>query len=499
MTNAKSSLCLLGALVCPFGTALGQDSFLELEFRDEKAFQITGPSQFDYLGGQWVVVVLDGDLPILPCFANFGEAYQVPVQLPPCPAGTTSLITQGDFDGDGIREDGLYVSTDQPIPARSIEPFYPELVELDAAPASLLPRPVAAFNWTDLSIRAFYDIIQDPINGVGYELAAYSSVREYLPADLVRHRNEIVPGTYRFKFLARNTTPEAPGNFFISIAHREMVEAAPGPGGQSVETGGIFVGNDFRIVDGQWNNGALEIDPRLRFDVNWEGFNPSTFFGNDQLSFSIRDRNTGLIQYPPIPFPEDNPETRQLIGSADLGIPSGIDIGAGFLDPGVELVAELEFRRALVTGSTVDRSGRFFLWDINLIDSYEGFLTVNYPDSVPLSERAGDFDFDDDGFTNLEEFGLQTDPLDPASVPNVTPTLAPITNQCLLDIPKRPAVGSSLTYFVQSSVDLETWTTITPDDPNWFIIFDNEDRITVLSRESAGVNPCFLRVRFQEN
>lgn len=490
MKIAKSLACLLGALSVPLETASGQTR-LDLFFQDEKRFLITGPGESEYLGGEWIVTVLDGVFLVLPCFANDGFVYQPPTLG--CANGTTALITQGDFDGDGLQDIGRYYSIDQPIPASRIEPFTPDLIELFAAPPSELPRPVDAFDWTDQSVVGFYDIISDPLNGVGYEVAFYISERAYAPNQLDLHREEIVPGVYQFKFAALGSTPERPSDFFMSASHREMVEAAPGPGG-------IDVGNDFQLIDdGRWNNGALEFDPRLNFDFQWEGFNPSTFFGNDRLSFAVRDRDTGLVRYPPVPEPEFNPDTRQLIGSSELGIPTGIDIGANFFAPDEQLVAELEFRRNLQDGSATDFSGRFFRWNINLIDTYAGFRRTGFPLGTVNTLRAPNFDFDGDGFTNLQEFGLQTDPADPASVPNPTPVLDPITGQCVLDIPKRPAIGSSLTYLIEYTFDLENWTTITRNDPNWFIVFDNEDQITVFSRRPAGVNPCFLRVRFRQN
>jgi hypothetical protein len=497
---------LLGALLFPAGTASGQDSFLQLIFSDQKVFQITGTNQFEYQGGQWVVTLIDGEFPILPCFANGGTAYQPPVDLPPCPAGTTTLITQGDVDGDGVRDLGIYFSTDQPIPASTVQPFLAEQIFLDAAPPSDLPRPVAAFNWTDTSIRGFYDIIADPINGVGYDVSFYQSTRPYEASEngLEQQRDEIVPGVYRFNFPALGSTREVPRSVLLSVAHNEMVEASPGPGGRSVVSGGVFVGNDFLLEDDRWNeDGSLEIDPRLGFAFNWEGFNPTTFRGNDVATFAILNREDGSVRFPPIPPPPPlappNPETRQIIGSSQIGIPTGFDLGPDFFAPDELLVAELLFQRNNVSGSSIDGSARLFRWNIDLIDSYPGFTTGGFPPGTTEAQAAPDFDFDGDGFTNLEEFGLQTDPVDPASVPNVTPTLNSLTGQCILDIAKRPAIGNSLTYLIQASVDLENWVTIDSNNPDWFLIFDNDERITVLSRQPAGQNPCFLRVRFQQN
>jgi hypothetical protein len=205
------------------------------------------------------------------------------------------------------------------------------------------------------------------------------------------------------------------------------------------------------------------------------------------------------VRSPPVPDPEANPDTRQLIGSSQLGIPSGIDIGANFFSPDEQLVAELEFRRGLADGNSFDVSGRFFRWDINLIDTYAGFRLAAFPLGTVSALRAPSFDYDGDGFTNLEEFGLQTDPIDPASVPDLTPELFNITRQYVLEIPKRPAIGSSLTYIIEYSPDRESWTPITRSDPNWFILFDNEDEISVISRRPFDENPFFLRVRFQQN
>ena len=66
-------------------------------------------------------------------------------------------------------------------------------------------------------------------------------------------------------------------------------------------------------------------------------------------------------------------------------------------------------------------------------------------------------------------------------------------------MPKRPFVGDSLDYLVQYSFDMEDFVTIDEDDPFWFIVTDNDEEITVLSRRPFGEAPCFLRVRFREN
>jgi len=499
MNIAKSTALLAGAF--SLTATLAQAQFLEtldLTFRDTKVFKMVGPRDSEYQGGELFVRVFDGAASILGCASNFSPFYTTPNIL--CPTGTTGLVTQGDLDGDGVRDTGVYISISQPVPARSIQPFLTESVELFSAPPSALPRPLGGFNWTDNSTVIFYDLINDPVNGVGYELTDFESTRTYLPSELDRHRKEIVPGTYIFKFPALGSSEENPANFFMSATHREMVEAVPGPGGRNVDSGGIDVGNDFRVTnDDRWNNGVMELDPRIVFNFEWEGFNASTFSGSDRLFFSVRDRETRKIVFPPIPDADPpNPELPQLIGSSDLGIPTGYDLGPDFFGPNQQFSVEVEFVRNSGVGSAVDRSTRLFQWDIDLIDTYAGFVTEAYTPGTSEELLEPDADFDGDGYTNLEEFGLQTSPTDPASVPNPTPVLIG-NDQCYLEIAKRPGVGSRLTYIMQYSSDQENWVTIEQGDPNWFIVFNNQDRISVLSRAAYNVEPCFLRVQFEQN
>ena len=113
-----------------------------------------GPKKSTYQGGTLFTRVFDGNAFILGCAANGGFVYTQPNIT--CPSGTTGLVTQGDFDGDGVRDVGRYFSVSQPVPARNIEPFQTGLVELYSAPPSDLPRPLGGFNWLDNSTVIFF-------------------------------------------------------------------------------------------------------------------------------------------------------------------------------------------------------------------------------------------------------------------------------------------------------------------------------------------------------
>ena len=103
-----------------------------------------------------------------------------------------------------------------------------------------------------------------------------------------------------------------------------------------------------------------------------------------------------------------------------------------------------------------------------------------------------------DGFTNLEEFGLQTDPSDPASVPVVQATLDSATNQYIVEVAKRPFVGAKLIYEVEYSTDQRIWTVIEPGDPNWIIEFDNADAYKVRSFRPYPTVKYFVRVKLSQ-
>lgn len=492
MNIAKHTAALLGAFTLSATLAHGQARTF---FQDIKTFKQVGPTKSEYLGGSLNVSLIDGAYVVLGCDDNGSLFYVGPYR--DCPAGTTALVDSGDLDGDGLRDNRAFFSVGQIIPALQVEPFFPSLNELYAAPPSKLPRPLAGFTWRDNSVVLYYDLVNNAASLQGYEITRYNTTRPYLATELKRHREEIVPGVYTFKFPALGDNRDR--DFFVQIGHREMVEAFPGPGGLSVSSNGISVGNDFRLTNDAdvWRDGKMEIDPRIVFRLTWEGFNPSTFLAGDRQLFSLRDRVFGDIVYPP--FPPGNAAFAQLIGSGQLGIATSFELGPAFFSVGDELTAELEFRRNNAAGYATDISARFFTWDIDFIDTYDGFILETFPVDTPEAMAAPDIDFDNDGFTNLEEYALLTDVSDPASVPNPTPVIVPSTGQCILEIAKRPNVGSSLRYEVEYTTDLVNWITITRTDPNWYIEFDNEERYRVRSVLPFGETTCLTRIKITQN
>ncbi|MDB4411096.1 hypothetical protein N9182_00790 [bacterium] len=138
---------------------------------------------------------------------------------------------------------------------------------------------------------------------------------------------------------------------------------------------------------------------------------------------------------------------------------------------------------------------------MRFVETYEGFVSNDAGFSFLVDEdfHGANADYDGDGVSNIVEFGLDTDPVDPADIPILTPVLDELTSQCIFTVPKRPNVGSRVRYQVQYTTDRITWKTIKTSDPLWFIETDNEEFYRVRSRFTAPPATCLLRVRITEN
>ena len=273
----KSTVLLTGAFSL---AAQAQDIFerddvspsvvnaLDLFFRDIKNFKMVGPRESEYLGGELNVNVHDGFFTVLGCAANNGFFYVLPNIT--CPSGTTGLITAGDFDGDGVRDVGRYFSVSQPVAARNIgnrsEPTWSNyilhlpLICPDRWVASIGKILVQLFFTTSLTIPSMELDLKYPISlQFGLISLLNSSAKDAkLSQGPTFSSSRRLVQTRKIRLI-----------FFMSVSHREMVEAVPGPGGSSVDSGGIDVGNDFRVTnDDRWNNGVMEFDPRIVFSLN---------------------------------------------------------------------------------------------------------------------------------------------------------------------------------------------------------------------------------------
>ena len=497
--NFKKSF--LAALALAPLLSSGQVSF---SFGDNKTFRQYDDRLFEFLGGSLTLSIRDGSFVLSPCEGIDASGGTIPSGaftrlIQPnlsCPLGTTAFVGSGDVDGDGFSDVDLYISVSSVTRAVQVEPFHPEQISLIAAPPSSLSRPIGGVDWVDSALVLWYDQINRPINS--YEITRYDSQRVYgaSEAELERQYDEIVPGVWIYQVPRLNeainpSSPEVPVNPFpFSIGHRQMIEAWPGRGKAPGP-------NEFVLTnDGLWVDGALEVDPNLFFKFEWRGFNGVTTITNADTTFFSMERTNatdegpaGQVVFPPYNFAvPDAQRFTELISTPS----SGYELGPNFAQVGDEWTGVLDFNRNLGQ-RTIDNSSRQFRWNVRFVETYPGYARDAFPPTDDDTLLAEGYDYDDDGFTNLEEFALQTDPANPASVPSITPFLDDLTGQCVLSIPKRGLVGSLLSYKVQYTSDLDTWTTILPGDSQWMVIQDDAAVYEVRSRQSPPAS-CLLRI-----
>jgi len=487
-------LILLGALTAAPLLSLGQTDYT---FADQKIYRQIDDREFVFEGGSLDLGLTDGSFVLSDClgFALDGSIFlsgSFPRLIPPnlaCPLGTTGFFARGDGDDDGAVDFNFYRSISAVRRAVLVEPFQPRNISLIAAPPSDLSRPLGGSNWEDQTTVIYFDQINFPVTG--YEITDYSSQRVYGPgqSELKRQLKEIVPGEYIQQF------PRIDDDFnpvYIRLAHLQMIEAWPG-------RGRVPGPNEFTLLnDGLWNDEALEVDPDIFFRFSYRGFDGITTVPSDSTFFSMErtvdtdDGPAGQIVFPPyganVPEIERFPEL--------IRTPSTFyELGPNFANIGDLWTANLSFQRNLQsTGISRDTSTRNFRWNVRFVDTFAGYARRTFPTVDDEELIADDFDYDDDGFTNLEEFALQTDPTDPASVPVISPVIDGLTGQCVLTIPKRGQVGARLRYQVQYTTDLVSWTTITSGDSQWAILQDDAAAYEVVSRQPAPPATCLLRV-----
>lgn len=518
--NLKTSLTA-AILMAPLASQ-GQAT---LSFADNKTYRQVAPRESVFEGGSLTTSISDGVYTIAGCVGNGGLFRMTPNIF--CPLGTTGFVTAGDVDGDLIRDTNQYFSVSQILAAQQVEPFQTQRISLVAAPPSTLNRPIGGQGWTDASIVIWFDQINFPIQA--YELTRYSTARNYLANQLQLQYDEIVPGTYIYETPLLNDDLRS---FIIRITHLQMIEAWPG-------RGLVPTINDFTLLNDElWNDGAVEIDPRLFNRFDWRGFNGNTAIATDTTDFSLVSREDIFfvnVDDNGLPFEDVLPEGSVLFPPYDILVPvaerfperiatpsSSYEVGPFFFIPGDEVTAVIDFNRSLTsTANSRDTSSRTFTWNVNFVDTYEGFLVTAFeqgflPGTTPDAYLDPYADFDGDGYTNIEEYALDVDAIEPgtvgddgnfvpvptfnpADVPLLTPVLDPITQQCIFEVPKRPLVGDRVTYQVQYTTDLVTWTTITQSDPVWFIETNDEEIYRVRSRQPAPPATCLVRVLITAN
>ncbi|GAA5481513.1 hypothetical protein [Haloferula sargassicola] len=403
-----------------------------LNFTGAKEFLQSGPSplQTVFRRGALDILVRDGGVEKVSCYGLSGLPEWYPAGYDPilCPLGTSGYITRGDANGDGNLDEMGFFSLTNVSPASLIDPYREDECAIVAAPPSKLPRPYS--NFKDDSWLVYYNLLTSQI--YQFEVTEYNSLREYGagPFEWERMDKEIVEGQYVFEF----PFLDHPGQTFnLAVAHRQLPEGA-GPHHR-------YPQNDFYFNSGVWDeNGFYLLDPNLPNHITWQGNDVSnTFQGIDVWRFMVLD--TLPLRDPANPFRTlalGNYDQRPAVGApprqADdylpfvLFPPSGVPLqlpsvftqefvlAGNFFDPGEQVVLALRLDRILGTSSVAyDTSARIFLAEARFVITYPSYRVTNFPGETVLT-GPGD-DFDGDGYSNIAEMAMGTDPTDETEFP----------------------------------------------------------------------------------
>lgn len=461
----------------------------------------TGAKDTSFVGGQ--------------LFFEINDGYYVTNPDPLIPPD--ALVLEGDLDGDGITDAFQVLSLISVFNTTELAPYQKDRVRLISAPVSELPRPLVGFTDYSFSVQWDYDNLQSLQE---YTLAGYRASRVFDATSAGRKQMDrmVVPGSYTLELPVYNGHPAS--RHYRGVNITSIPEIYPGRDQAALPQG-------FRFTNAFNANGMIEIDPRVAVDLTWEGITATTILPTDRVGISffntqrpLANRVTGtevldpvLIQGVGFPFP-----TIYLAANKYSGvyrIPPSILTPVDLSVP-TTVFAEIRIERGDFNQSPYPAgylATRSLQVQLQLVDTYAGFaLALSRFD--PGEDRSPNADPDGDGFSNLIEFAMGSDPSDVASTPDVTPAnigatpgvfeVTPLGDgRCNVSLTKRPNVGTGLTYYIEHSEDMVNWTRIpTGGNANWVENINDATTLEVTSVAPIvpGVAPgCYFRVAVELN
>jgi len=442
-----------------------------MQFSTGAAYLQTGPFTVNFQGGDLNINLRDGNAILSPC------PHPWPTIIPPslgCPLGTTGFIAVGDADDDGVRDDLSFWSLSDVIPAFIIEPFRPELCRLAAAPPSDLPRPQAGFN--DRGALIFYNVLTAAV--VQYDITIYELIRLYDPgaAGRAQMKSELVEGQYIFTFPLLNNADTAPP-VAIPVTYVNI------PEGMDPVDRRFEQERAFRFTSGTWDgNGNYLMDPQLTNTIQWIGNDATnTFQGIDFYRISIVDPlDQTTVTFPPSATP------LLLLNSYT----QEYNLAPFFYVPGDTGLFRLRLDRTLASNFVAyDTSVRLFEFNIRFVDSYDGFKIIAFPTGTSIAARAPNLDFDQDGFSNVVEFGLQTDPADNTSFPADPAPVVNLDDTVSFTLTKRPDAVASYGFLVSENGG--PFVKITGNNPTWDIVVNDDTTYTITTKEEPPLGTTY--------
>lgn len=421
-----------------------------------------------------------------------------------CPGGSTAFITFGTLEAAQFNEQPYYWVTEIQ-PAIIVEPRFPQLCQLVAAPVSDLRRPLGGF--VDDSFGIYYNLHTTEVQE--YLISRYDFRRRYNADQRNAFEKQIVPGVYHYEFPRLD-------NPLLAARISPIVYPMPeGPkkinnqkSGVLFNTKGPWKGD--KRYSNRWNRrGFYELSYIYPNTIRWSGFNPSEVYpAVDNLYISLRylskpsDPKSDVTYTSPtgrnpasiFPSFTDAGDPRVLLTNPfvqEFTLPP-------IFTSGTKGVIELELDRDLNTSAiSRDLSTRRFRLPFMIVNYYKEFKDLFFGEGGKNQKQKRLLkDYDKDGFNNLTEWILETGPTDPDSFPDIFPFNHPEQAPARLNekiteflfgefgfffsdeaiawygyaLEKQRKTVPAVKYILQRSTNGgKTWRRMREDD-NWFVI-----------------------------
>ena len=463
------------------------DAQVALELSSQKTYR-QNKKAVNFKGGSFNIRLNDGSVETIGICndPNYYPPGSLLVSI--CSPGTSGFLSAGNINGATAQRPYLVVT--ELNAAIAVAPGAAEKIQLLAAPTSTLPRPSGGF--TDDSAAVYYNLHTTEIREYG--LTGYFLNRNYSKGQRSKFEREIVVGSYRYSF-PRLGNPNMPAPITAVIF--------PMPEGFATLNNRTSGFQFTRVNQNKWNEqGFVELNYHEPNVLQWEGLNPSTVFaGVDRLFISLR----GLRN-------PKNPDDSATVGGEAIfpAFNTGSDprvllpnpyAGRFTLPPifpvGTSAVVELELDRGFQTGGvTYDFSTRKFQIPVVVVSRYSDFSKTAFGEKKKTGILA---DNDRDGFNNLTEWTLDSDPADGGNTPR---SLEPANFQAVtifgfptfigsyfgFNVPVKKNTDPKVEYTLQRSLDQgKTWSTFISDFQDWSV-----ERVTTVIR---GITSTEIQVR----
>ena len=370
----------------------------------------------NFKGGSYDIQMTDGSVSTI-SFCDDPNYFPPGTYPGRCSPGTSGFLSSGSINGATIQRPYLVITS--LTPAYVIEPFKPQYVTLNAAPASTLPRPSAGFK--DDSATVYYNLNTTSI--AEFKISRYFNSSNYDKSQRDKFQSQIVPGVYNYVFPAF----VRPGEDFVFRPAAIAATIYPMVEGYQV-INNTPQGVKFTSVNNdRWNkDGFIELSYLRPNVIKWQGMNPANVFAAvDSLYFSLRalvdnsnPENSPLVQKESI-FPAfDNGGESQVL----LRNPYQTQFTIPPIFPsGTRAMVELRLQRNFQTGAvTYDLSNRRFQIPVIVVNRYTDYVDIDLSQTKQQDLLS---DPDMDGYNNLNEWILGSNGDDRGSIP-VPPTPA---------------------------------------------------------------------------